>query len=227
MIVSLDFKQFNSMMKNVADYSLGFVDGINRGKKVFLDNLGKGVIDGLAQFIDANAKMNPEALHHMYEWYREGSPEARLFNLNYTVSGLGLSVKSTFRQSNTASKDNTQPFYDKARIMELGIPVTIKPKKSPVLVFEEGGRTVFTKGPINIRYPGGPEVVGAFERTFDMFMKYYFKQSFLRSSGLLNYLESPTVYKKNLAKGSVRGRSEGIKTGYTWIANAKIGVENG
>ena len=227
MIVTLDLKKFDAKMKNITDYSLGFVDGINRGKNTFLNNLGKGVIEGLAQFIDANAKMNPEALHHVYEWYREGSPASRLFDLNYTVSNLGLSIKSTFRQSTTASKDNTQPFYDKARIMENGIPVTIKPKKSPVLVFEEGGRTIFTKGPINIRYPGGPEVVGSFERTFDMFMKYYFKQSFMRSSGLLNYLESPTVYKKNLAKGAVNGRSEGIKTGYTWIANAKIGVING
>lgn len=225
MRVSLDYRAFNKTMQNITEYSLGFIDGINRGKKVFLQNLGEGVIDAMGKYIDANARMDKDALHHVYEWYRTGSPDARLFNLNYTVSNLGLSVKSTFRQSNSISDERSQPFYDKARIMENGIPVSIKPKQSSALVFEDGGETIFVKRTINVRYPGGPDVVGSYERVFDAFMKYYFKQSFLRASGLLNYLENPTIYKKNLAKGQLRGKSEGVKTGYTWIANAKIGVE--
>lgn len=225
MIVSLNYKAFNKTMQNIADYSLGFIDGVNKGKKVFLRNLGEGVIAAMGQYIDANARMDKDALHHVYEWYRTGSPDARLFNLNYTVSNLGLSINSTFRQSNSISDERSQPFYDKARIMENGIPVSIKPKQSSALVFEDGGETVFVRRTINVRYPGGPEVVGSYERTFDMFMKFYFKQSFLRASGLLDYLEKPTVYKKNLSKGQLRGKSEGVKTGYTWIANAKIGVE--
>lgn len=225
MIVTLNTKSFNKTMQNIAEYSFGFIDGINKGKKAFLNNLGEGVIFAMGKYIDANARMDKEALHHVYEWYQTGSPDARLFDLDYTVSNLGLSLKSTFRQSQTISDDRSEPFYNKAMIMENGIPVSITPKKSQALVFESAGRSVFVKGTVDVRYPGGPDVVGSYERVFDTFMKFYFKQSFLRASGLLDYLENPAVYKKNLRKGKLRGRSEGVKTGYTWIANAKIGVE--
>jgi hypothetical protein len=36
------------------------------------------------------------------------------------------------------------------------------------------------------------------------------------------YLENPTVYKKNLAKGKRTGRSGGVSTGYRWVANAGV-----
>jgi hypothetical protein len=32
------------------------------------------------------------------------------------------------------------------------------------------------------------------------------------------------LYKKNIAAGSRGGRQVGKKVGYTWIANAKVGV---
>ena len=119
--------------------------------------------------------MNPQLLHHVYEWYRTGSPSARLFDIKYSVAGSGLSFGSTFKQSRTMSKDATTAFYNKARIMENGISVKIKPKKSPVLVFEQDGETIFTKNEIDIKNPGGPSVAGSFENTFDSFFKNYFR----------------------------------------------------
>lgn len=225
MRVSLQTQSLEKQLMNILEYSYGFIEGIDKGKKVFLDNLGAGVIDALGQYIDTMARADSAAMHHVYEWYRTGSPDARLFNLNYTVSNLGLSVKSSFRQSNTISADNTEPFYDKARIMELGIPVTIKPKRAQALAFESGGETVFVKRPITINNPGGPEVQGSYEKVFDSFFKYYFTQAFLKSSGLLDYIQKPVLYKKNFAAGAKGGKSVGTKTGYTWIANAKIGLE--
>jgi hypothetical protein len=53
----------------------------------------------------------------------------------------------------------------------------------------------------------------------------YFKQSFLRASGIYDYISRPTVFKKNIKAGSKIGKSKGIDTGYKWIINAKIGVE--
>jgi len=161
-------------------------------------------------------------LHHVYEWYMTGSPDARLFDLQYTVSGLGLSFKSTFSQSTSIKNGSTVPFYDKARIMENGIPVTIKPVSSPVLVFEDNGETVFTKNPVSVANPGGGAVNGSFERTFDMFFEQYFTQSFLKASGMLDYLSNPIAYKKNLEKGKRGGRAVGVTTGYRWIANVKV-----
>lgn len=226
MRVFLDTKKLSKNLDNLIDYSLGFVEGINKGKLQFFKILGAGVIEGLGQYIDSAARMNPEAMHHVYEWYETGSPEARLFDLQYAVSGAGLSLNSTFRQSRIPADEADAPFYNKARIMENGIPVVIRPKRSSVLAFDINGKTVFSSRPVTVNNPGGPEVRGEFERTFDEFFKNYFRQSFLKASGILDYLDNPQVYKKNFAVGVNRGgKSLGIKTGYTWITNAKVGIE--
>ncbi len=141
MRVALTVNSFEKQLINIAQYSLGFLEGVQRGKKVFLDNLGKATILSLGQYIDIEAKADRSALHHVYEWYQTGSPAARLFDIDYTVSNLGLSVSSTFRQSRTIQANSNTPFYNKARIMEEGIPVVIKPKANSVLRFYEGGET--------------------------------------------------------------------------------------
>jgi hypothetical protein len=225
MRVVTNSKQFELQMNNIVKYSMGFLDGVERGKTIFLKNLGAGTIQALAAYVDVSAKGNPRALHHIYEWYQTGSPSARLFDLDYTVSNLGLSITSTFKQSRTIKEDSNEPFYNKASIMERGIPITITPKRSSVLVFEEGGNTIFTKNPVTVRNPGGDEVQGSFEKTVDEFILRYFKQSFLRASGIYDYIKKPVLYKKNIKAGSKLGKSKGIDTGFRWIANAKIGVE--
>jgi hypothetical protein len=224
MRVNLDSRAMQRSLQNIVDYSFGFLDGAQAGKKAMLDNLGQGTIEALGQYIDAMARGDQYAMHHVYEWYQTGSPAARLFDLQYTVSNLGLSLKSSFRQSTTVSEDSTEPFYNKARIMEQGIPVTISPKRK-ALVFEEGGETIFVSRPITINNPGGTAVEGAYERVFDSFFKNYFTQAFLKSSGLFDYISKPVLYKKNVAAGAKGGRGVGKKVGYTWIANAKVGVE--
>jgi hypothetical protein len=225
MLININTKAFEKQLTNIANYSFGFLDGVNRGKKEFLNNLGKSVIFALGQYIDSEARANSRSLHHVYEWYKTGSPNSRLFDLNYTVSNLGLSINSTFRQSTTMKEDMTVPFYNKAKIMENGIPVVIKPKSNGALKFKEGGQEIFVRKNITVRNPGGEEVEGSFERVFDEFMRTYFTQAFLRSSGLLSYLNKPVAYKKNFLAGSKMGRSKGIETGYKWIINAKVEVE--
>jgi len=212
-------------MNNIIQYSMGFLDGVENGKRVFLKNLGAGTIQAMAAYVDVSAKGNPNALHHVYEWYQTGSPSARLFDIDYTVSNLGLTFNSKFRQSRTLKEDSNVPFYNKASIMENGVPVTISPKRSSVLVFEQGGETIFTKNPVTVRNPGGDYVAGSFERTIDEFILKYFKQSFLRASGIYDYIKKPVLYKKNFKAGSKMGKSKGVDTGFRWIANAKIGVE--
>ena len=225
MRVSIQTNNFEKELLNIANYSMGFLEGAQKGKKVFLDNLGRGVIFALGQYVDVEARANRDALHHVYEWYQTGSPQARLFDITYTVSNLGLSLNSTFRQSRTIQQDATTPFYNKAKIMENGIPVVIRPKKNSVLRFYEGGETVFTSKPVTVRNPGGNQVEGSFERIFDEFMTRYFTQAFLRASGISDYISNPVIYKKNLPAGARQGRPKGVSTGYKWITNAKIEVE--
>lgn len=213
---------FMKEMDNIIKYSEGFLEGVQRGKTKFLTALGVEIIELMKNFIDSSARVNPQMLHHVYEWNRTGSPDARLYDINYTISGVGLSFKSSFKQSQSIKSGSRVPFYDKARIMENGIPVTIRPRKAQVLSFEDNGEQVFTKGPIEVLNPGGDQVEGGFEKVFNQFMNQYFSQAFLRSSGIAQYLENPVVYKKNLKAGKRLGRNKGIETGYRWIVNAGV-----
>jgi hypothetical protein len=224
MRITFDNKIFKKDMKNIIDYSIGFLDGVKKGKTDFLKIIGLETVELMKEYIDSSARVNPGILHHVYEWDQTGSPNARLFDINYTVSGLGLSFKSTFSQSRSIKSGSRVPFYDKARIMEAGIPVVIRPRQAQVLAFNDNGEEVFTQGPIKISNPGGDNVQGGFEKTFDEFFNRFFTQAFLRVSGVAKYLENPVVYKKNLPAGKRAGRSKGIETGHRWIANAGVGA---
>jgi hypothetical protein len=225
MQVIMNTKSFEKQLLNITNYSMGFLDGINNGKTIFLNNMGVEVIKVLNQYVDASARSNPQALHHIYEWYQTGSPKARLYNFDYTVSNLGLSFKSSFKQSTSLASGSSVPFYNKAKIMEEGMSVTISPKKSNVLAFEVDGEMVFTSQEVTVNNPGGTQVAGSFEKIVDEFFGSYFKQSFLKSSGLYSYIKKPVLYKKNFKAGSRGGKSVGVSTGFKWITNAQIGVE--
>ena len=223
MRMQIDHRKFQKDMDNILEYSLGFLDGVKAGKKIFLDNLGASTIVAMKEFIDSMARVDPEMLQHVYEWYRVGSPDARLFDIDYAVTGLGLSIRSTFRQSTSIKAGSTTPFYDKARIMEEGIPVVIRPKRAEVLSFiDDNGQQVFTKNPVKVETPGGTAAEGSFQRAFDIFMRNYFSQSFLNVSGILDKLQDLSIYKKNLNSGMQRGRSKGNEIGYRWIVNAGV-----
>lgn len=225
MRVRLNTAMFEKQLDNLIDYSLGFLDGAQSGKKIFLDNLAKGTVEALKLYIDAMARSNPESLHHVYEWYKTGARDGRLFDIQYRITSLGISIDSNFRQSRSVQSGSYEPFYNKAKIMENRIPVVIRPKGNNPLVFEDNGETVFTRKPIVNQFPGGQEVQGSYEKTFDDFMTRYFAQSFLTSSGLYDYLSNPTIYKKNFKAGLKAGKSVGQATGFRWITNAKVEVE--
>jgi hypothetical protein len=222
MQVMFDDRQFIKDLTNIVEYSTGYLDGIKLGKKNFLREVGIGVKERLESFIDSSARVNPQALHHVYEWYQAGSPEARLFDIKFTTSNLGLSMKSSFRQSTSLRDGSSVPFMDKAMMMENGVSVTVRPKKSEVLVFENEAGTVFSKSPITIDNPGGPEVQGAYQAAFDSFFRVFFSQSFLMSSGMAQYLSNPMLYKQNYKAAKTGGKSLGVETGMRWIMNAGV-----
>ncbi|NDB85305.1 MAG: hypothetical protein EB127_21775 [Alphaproteobacteria bacterium] len=158
-------KKFKKDMKNLIDYSIGFLDGMQSGKQKFLISLGMDTSEMAAQFIDSNARVSPQTLHHVYEWYQVGSPNARLFDIDYAVNRNGVSFTSAFTQSTTIQNGSNTPFRQKAYIMENGISVTIKPKNSSVLRFEDNGDIVYTKKEVVVDNPGGI-TRGQFQQTF-------------------------------------------------------------
>lgn len=217
--MKFDSRAFQREMKNIIDYSTGFIDGVQLGKREFLNNLGPEITEMASQFIDSNARVDYDSLHHIYEWSQVGDPAARLFDIKFTVSGQGLSFTSTFRQSQSVKDGSRVPFANKASVMEDGRSVTIAPVTGEALRFEVGGEVVYTKKPVIVENPGG-NTAGQFQNVWDMFFGQYFTQAFLRSSGMAQYFENPKVYKQNLAAGKKGGRSKGLSVGSRWVANA-------
>jgi hypothetical protein len=217
--LTIDSRQFEKEMNNIMKYSTGFIDGVERGKSALYMALAPKIAEIASQFVDVNAKMSPELLHHIYEWQKVGSPEARLFDIDYKITNIGITFSSSLKQSQSIKNGSNVPFYDKARIMEEGIAVTIKPKRANALRFEVDGQEVYTSGQVTVDNPGG-QTKGQFENVLNNFFGVYFRQSFLNSSGLLQYFKTPNVYKKNLSAAKRSGRSLGLKTGYQWVANA-------
>lgn len=217
--IKFDDKAFMKKMNNVIQYSVGFIDGTKAGKVNMMENLGRTTVEMLKDFIDMSARMDPQKLHHVYEWYQTGSPNARLFDIDYQVSGSGLSINSSFRQSSSVRAGSTVPFYDKARIMENGIPVVIRPKRAKALAFDIDGETVFSKEGVVVERPGGDRVENGFEDTFKIFFDRYFNQSFLNVVGITQDINDVTSFKKYLSSGANSGRYIGYKVGYRWISN--------
>ncbi len=220
MKVNYNDTQFFKEMNNILQYAEGFIEGAQSGKGKFLDSMGNSVVEMIKDFVDSNARVDPESLHHVYEWYQTGQETGRLFDINYVVSGGGLSVNATLRQSQSIASGANTPFYDKAKIMESGVPITIRPRYAEVLAFEENGEKIFTKKEVHIDRPGGASAQGSFERVFNMFFDMYFSQSFMASSGMRKYLENPIDFKNNLNAGKRGGRNVGKQTGYNWIVKA-------
>lgn len=215
----IDSKQFQKEIDNIMKYSTGFIEGVHKGKSALYVALAPKIAEMASQFVDVNARMSPELLHHIYEWQKVGSPKARLFDIDYKITGIGITFTSSLKQSQSIKNGSNVPFYDKARIMEEGVAVTIRPKKANALRFEVDGQEVYTSREVTVDNPGG-QTKGQFENVLNNFFGVYFRQSFLNSSGLLQYFKSPQVYSKNLRSAKRGGRSLGLKTGYQWVANA-------
>ena len=224
MRMTIDDAKFLKEMNNFVDYAEGFLIGAKIGQPKMLKNLGISVKELIEEYIDAIARMDPGKLHHVYEWYQAGSPDARLFNISYSIRGNGLSINSTFSQSKSIREGSKTPFYDKANIMETGVSVTIRPRESSVLSFDVDGKQVFTSNAVTVDNPGGRSVQGAFKNTFEGFFKQYLSQSMLDVSGIAKDLRNPVAFKNNLRAGKSGGKAVGLRVGADWMARAGAAV---
>ena len=220
-MIGIDFNSISltSDIEKAIQYSEGFLEGVNSGKKEMLKELGYTIKSMLEEFIDTSARVDSASLHHVYEWYMTGQSEGRLFNIECVVTNGGLTFGSTFSQSKTFSNGSTEVFYNKAEIMEKGVPVTITPKHAQVLAFSDPqGDMVFTKGPIVVNSPGGKNVQGSFHNIINDFFQNYFSQSMLFASGFSQVLENPIEFSNGFGKSS--SRASGKEIGYNWIVKA-------
>lgn len=213
--VRFDLKDLNKTLNNVVGYSNGFFDGIEMEKIQFNRILGGYTAEALGYYIDSKARMNPNSLHHVYEWNRVGDKGSRLFSFNVNATNSNISFMGKFMQSRSVSENSDEPFLNKAEIMENRIAITVEPRNSDVLVFEDNGETVFTSTSIYIANPGGDAVAGSFGEVVDEFFSVYFTNSVL--SPILKDLENIREFSDNFYQGSKSGRTAGVIAGRKYM----------
>lgn len=224
MTVSFDFTELSRKLNNVVKYGVGFVGAVEQERLAFNAKLGSVIVVLLGKYIDSQASLSPERLHHVYEWGQVGNPGARLYDFNMVATASHIKLDGTFRSSQSIPLSGGSPFVDKASVMEGGMSVTITPKESGVLVFDVDGETVFTSSEVFVEHPGGPEVAGAFRETVEGFIQGYAKSeillpvftSMLTASEFVRYFPAG-VNGGGTATGQKAGRAYMRKAGNTSV----------
>ena len=212
----VDTKDLMKTLNNVTQYSKGFLSGAQMNKLTFNRVLGGYTAESLGLYIDSKARMNPESLHHVYEWGSVGEKSSRLFDFNVVAKTNFINFNGRFLPSRSPSPDSDSIFTNKAEVMENKISVTIEPKNSEVLSFEEDGETVFVATSVYIANPGGDAVAGSFGRVVEEFFDKYFTQSVLR--GILKDLSTPEEFSQYFSQGAKSGNAVGVKAGRKYFS---------
>lgn len=172
--------------------------------------------------INLEAKSNPKAFHHIYEWNKAGMNTQRLFFLykESFINGI-LIVRPGFIQSRTpvpVAPELLAPgktgkivaarniFKDKASVMEKGDPIVYRASKP--LPIPDGGQINFiARGTlVHINHPGGVEVKGSFEKFFHAWFATKL-QSVINASGMTKAIDSEVaaiLNKKGAGPSQVR-----------------------
>jgi len=209
-------KDLSRVLNNTVSYADGFVQGIKMNRLEFNRVLGGYTAESLGEYIDSKARMNPQTLHHVYEWNNAGNRASRLFDINVNATNYSITFSGKFLTSREAASESGQVFSNKAEIMENGISVTVSPKSSKVLVFEDEGETVFTTNSVYIAHPGGDYVAGSFAKVVEEFFDSYFIVSIL--GPLMKKLSNPKEFSLLYPQGARTGRSAGVRAGRRYFS---------
>ena len=204
-------------LNNTVSYTEGFFQGIEMNRLEFNRILGGYTVEALGEYIDSKARMNPQTLHHVYEWNSTGSRASRLFDINVNATNYSIKFDGKFLSSVRPASESGQVFSNKAEIMENAIGVTVTPKNSSVLVFEDEGETVFTTNSVYIAHPGGDYVAGSFGKIVEEFFDSYFIVSIL--GPLMKKLSNPKEFSLLYPQGVKSGRSVGVRAGRKYFSH--------
>jgi hypothetical protein len=178
---------------------LGKLSTNSEFKSLFKNTIFDQIEKDFGQYVDAQARLKPKSLHHVYEWNKVGNPSQRLFNLTLVdQGGLSFRVGRNFKisKSSVPSKNKKQKkryvFANKASVMEQGMPVVIRPRSAERLVFELDGRAVFMpKGTsVIVKRPGGKSATNQFSLSFGRFFGGQLVNASIKSSGFQRLFNS-------------------------------------
>lgn len=221
--IKIDGKEAKKMLDGVVAYSNGFIKETKAQQKTIVSRLASTSIEAFYDYLDTLARTNPGMLHHVYEWGAVGDPGARLVELKKRLSGQSANIDTEFISSSSIPEGGSEPFYEKATIMEEGIPITVQAVQAKAMFIQYGGEEFFRTGPIVIENPGGESVRGSFVRAFEEFYNTYFEQVYLRSIRYYDHFENPRGFSSNFGSAVESGkRAEGIgrATALKWVLNA-------
>jgi len=198
-MIKTDMTDFNRTMKNAIDYSRGFANGVQQNEQYFNQQLAELIKEAFYKYVDSTARLDPDRLHHMYEWEQTGVDKARLFRIEAFTGQQSIRFVTEFMQSTSVSPTANEPFVNKADVMESGTMVTITPRGEGPLVFEgDDGDMVFTNEEVTITNPGG-NVAGQFAAVAREFFTNYLDQALLKD--LVLQLQTPVEFSQGWGKG--------------------------
>lgn len=157
----------------------------NKFKEIIFNQINKD----FPEYVDAQARIKPKSLHHVYEWKKAGDPGSRLFKLNKTnTDGLSFNISYELLESKSfvpSESNHRHVFVSKASVMESGMPVKIAPRYSKRLVFNTNGYDVFMPegASVTVRRPGGSGVKNSFMMTYSRFFKSNLVNLSIKKSG--------------------------------------------
>lgn len=225
--IKFDGKEAAKMLNNIVEYSNGFIKETEAREQYLANKLGNMSIDAFYEYLDGLARTNPGMLHHVYEWGQVGNPEARLVELKKQMSGKNsVNIISEFIQSNSIPHGGSEPFYEKAQIMEDGIEVTIYPIKAKALFFEWNGEEFFTAGPVVVANPGGEATRGSFLSAFEEFYNVYFDKVYLNAIRFYDNISNASEFAKNFKSAIKSGNASAVgqQTALSWIIKSSGGT---
>ena len=197
-MLQFDLNDFNKEMQKVIDYSTDFVNGAEQNEQYFNNQLAEIIKEAFYKYVDSAARLEPDRLHHIYEWEQSGVDSARLFRIEAFSGRQSIRFVTEFMQSTSTSPSANEPFVDKASVMEAGTTVTITPRGEGPLVFEgDDGEMVFTNEEVTIDSPGG-NVAGQFAAVAKEFFTNYLDQGLLRQ--LMKDLQKPVEFAQGWGK---------------------------
>jgi hypothetical protein len=212
------------MLMNSVEYSSAFATELRKNQDLLNRKVGEESVDTFYDYLDGLARSHPGMLHHVYEWGQVGDPMGRLFDLTMSSNKTSAVITADLLESRVPSPTSTEPFYDKAQIMEDGQTVTINQVEAKALFFEIDGEEFFRSGPIVIANPGGEATRGSFLEAFDEFYGSYFTEVHLKAIRFYKYFANPKVFEtyfKSATKGGAG--SKGRKAALSWIMNSPGG----
>ena len=185
--------------------------------------------------IDNHARLNPKAMHHIYEWGGIGDPNSRLFVLERMLMLNGTLVINTeflpskkpvpinkkllMRGSTGKIVSKKSIFSNKVKVMENGNPISFNTKRILTIVGNNGIAFISPGTQINILHPGGLKTKNSFA---NYLLEWYTKKAHivLDSSGLYENLTNSVAGVLN----QDRPNPAKIELAVTKVVN-KIGLE--